>query len=143
MIIIGADHGGYELKENIKTYLQEQNEDILDVGAYNVDGEDNFSNFVVLMAKSFKEYPNSKIIAVCGSGVGMNIGLNKNKNIFCCLGHSVNEVKLAREHNNINALALGGRTTSLEEAKQMIEVFLKTEHLGGKYLQRMTDIDNQ
>ena len=93
------------------------------------------------MAKSFKDYPDSPIIAVCGSGVGMNIGLNKQKGIFCCLGHSVEEVAKAREHNNINALALGGRTTELENAKQMVKAFLTTEHLGGKYTKRMTDID--
>ena len=141
MIILGADHAGFDLKEELKNYLQELNEDILDVGAYKVDSEDDFSSFVKLMAKSFKDYPDSQIIAVCGSGVGMNIGLNKQKGIFCCLGHSTEEVSKAREHNNINALALGGRTTELENAKQMVKAFLTTEHLGGKYTKRMTDID--
>ena len=141
MIILGADHAGFELKETLKNYLQELNEDILDVGAYKVDSEDDFSTFVKLMAKSFKDYLDSQIIAVCGSGVGMNIGLNKQKGVFCCLGHTVEEVVKAREHNNINALALGGRTTEVENAKQMVKAFLTTKHLGGKYAKRMTDID--
>ena len=141
MIILGADHAGFELKETLKNYLQELNEDILDVGAYKVDSEDDFSTFVKLMAKSFKDYPDSQIIAVCGSGVGMNIGLNKQKGVFCCLGHNVEEVVKSREHNNINALALGGRTTEVENAKQMVKAFLTTKHLGGKYTKRMTDID--
>ena len=141
MVIIGSDHAGFELKEQIKNYLQELNMSILDVGAYKLDPEDDFSQFVNLMAKSFEQNPKSQIIAVCGSGIGMNIGLNKQKGIFSALGHSVEEVSKAREHNNINALALGGRTTSFEDAKQMIDAFLNTKHLGGKYLKRMKDID--
>lgn len=141
MVIIGSDHAGFELKEQIKNYLQELNMSILDVGAYKLDPEDDFSQFVNLMAKSFEQNPKSQIIAVCGSGIGMNIGLNKQKGIFSALGHSVEEVSKAREHNNINALALGGRTTCFEDAKQMIDAFLNTKHLGGKYLKRMKDID--
>lgn len=141
MIILGADHAGYELKEEIKNYLIEQNEDIVDVGAFKVDQEDNFSTFVNLMSKAFMSNAEANIIACCGSGVGMNIGLNKIRGVFSCLGHSVEEVKKAREHNNINALALGGRTTNFDLAKQMVEVFLNTEHLGGKYTKRMEEID--
>lgn len=142
MIILGADHAGFELKENIKNYLIEQNEDIVDVGAFKVDQEDDFSTFVKLMAKAFSGNAEAKIVACCGSGVGMNIGLNKIKGVFSCLGHSVEEVKKAREHNNINALALGGRTTTFNLAKKMVEAFLTTEHLGGKYTKRMEEIDN-
>lgn len=142
MIILGADHAGFELKENIKNYLIEQNEDIVDVGAFKVDQEDDFSTFVKLISKAFLNNNQVKIIACCGSGVGMNIGLNKIKGVFSCLGHSVEEVKKAREHNNINALALGGRTTTFNLAKKMVEAFLTTEHLGGKYTKRMEEIDN-
>ncbi len=141
MIIIGSDHAGYSLKEEIKNYLQEINEDIVDVGAYSVDAEDNFSEFVVKMVKAYNMNKTSKIIAICGSGVGMNIGLNKNKGIFCVLGHNKAEVEKAREHNNVNALSLGGRVTSLEDAKEMISAFLNTNHLGGKYEERMKLID--
>lgn len=141
MIIIGCDHAGFELKNKIKEYLQQINEDIVDVGAYLEDKEDDFSTYIHLMVKAFNLSENARIIAVCGSGVGMNIGLNKNKGIFSVLGHSVQEVEKAREHNNVNALSLGGRTTSFEDAKSMINVFLNTKHLGGKYLNRMIDID--
>lgn len=142
MIILGADHAGYQLKEEIKNYLIEQNEDIVDVGAFKLDNEDNFSTFVRLIKKAFMSNTEAKIIACCGSGVGMNIGINKIKGVFSCLGHSVEEVKKAREHNNINALTLGGRTTDFDLAKKMVEVFLNTENLGGKYIKRMEEIDN-
>ncbi len=141
MIILGADHGGLELKEKIKEYLQEINENIVDVGAYEVDSEDDFSTFVHLMTKAFDINPNAKIIAVCSSGVGMSIGLNKHKGIFSTVGHSEEEIKVAREHNNINALTLGGKTTNFEDAKKMINTFLNTSHLGGKHLKRMIAIE--
>ena len=141
MIIIGCDHAGFKLKENIKNYLQKLNLDIVDVGAFNEHSQDDFSKYALLMAKIFEDYKDAKLIAVCGSGVGMNIALNKQKGIFCVLGHSTKEVKKAREHNNVNALALGGRTTCVCRAKRMIKAFLNTKHLGGKYLKRMNDID--
>lgn len=141
MIILGSDHAGFELKEKVKAYLMELGEDLVDVGAFNVDPEDDFSNYVSLMAKAKDESKNTRIIAVCGSGVGMCIGLNKKKNIFCVLGHNEEEVKLAREHNDVNALALAGRKTSFEEAKAIINVFLSTKHLGGKYARRMANLE--
>ena len=141
MVIIGCDHAGFKLKEKIKNYLQKLNMDIVDVGAFNEHSEDDFSKYALLMAKVFEDYKDANLIAVCGSGVGMNIALNKQKGIFCVLGHSAKEVKKAREHNNVNAVAFGGRTTCFIKAKRMINAFFKTKHLGGKYLKRMTDID--
>ena len=142
MIIIGCDHAGFELKEKIKKYLINKNEyAIVDVGAFKLDNEDNFSKYVKLMLKSFDENKSSRIIAVCGSGVGMSIGLNKHKGVFCVLGYSEDEVKTARQHNDVNALALGGRVLSFARAKKIIDVFLSTEHLGGKYKKRMEEIN--
>ena len=141
MIILGCDHAGFKLKEKIKNYIQKIETDIVDVGAFNEYAQDDFSKYALLMAKIFEDYKDAKLIAVCGSGVGMNIAMNKQKGIFCVLGHSVKEIKKAREHNNVNAIAFGGRTTSFLKAKRMLKVFLNTEHLGGKYLKRMNDIE--
>lgn len=141
MIILGSDHAGLELKEKLKKCLQDKGHDLVDVGAFKEDSNDSFADYVKLMAKAFKECKDAKIIAVCGSGVGMSIGLNRNNGIYCVLGYSVEEVKTARLHNNVNALALGGRVLSLNKAKKMIEIFLNTEHLGGKYLERMKNLD--
>ncbi|NCB48748.1 MAG: RpiB/LacA/LacB family sugar-phosphate isomerase [Clostridia bacterium] len=141
MIIIGADHAGFELKEKIKKSLQKENFDIVDVGAFKVDDVDDFSHFVKLLVKVFDENKECKIISVCGSGVGMNVGLNKHKGIRAVVGHTVEEIVLAREHNNVNALSLSGRTTSLILAKKMINAFLNTKNLSGKYEKRMKDIE--
>ena len=141
LIIIGADHAGLELKEKVKTWLTEKPIDIVDVGAFSFDKMDDFSKYVLLIRKCFDQNKDAKIIAFCGSGIGMNIGLNKHKNIRCVVGHSVEEVSIAVRHNNINALALGGRTTTLAKAKKMIEEFLSCKALKGKYAKRMQDIE--
>lgn len=141
MIIIGCDHGGFDLKEALKEYLQEINEDIVDVGAYNLDNNDNFSDYVLKLVKAYNMNKDAKIIAICGSGVGMSIGLNKNKGILSVVGHSEEEVKIAREHNNVNALCMGGRVINLNLAKKLVNAFLNTSHLGGKHLDRMNAIE--
>lgn len=160
MIILGADHGGFELKEKIKEKLCKESYSIVDVGAFEMDSEDDFSKFVKLMCNAFDnatsgnlscenlqkndeknaEIEDVKIIAFCGSGVGVSIGLNKHKNIFCAVGHSKEEVEKACLHNGINALALGGRVTTLEDAEKMVDVFLSTKSLGGKYARRMQEL---
>jgi ribose 5-phosphate isomerase B len=80
-------------------------------------------------------------IFVCGSGVGISMAANRYKGIRAALCHCVEYAKMARLHNNANVLCLGGRFLTLEEAKAMIETFLNTEFLGGKYQVRMAMMD--
>lgn len=154
MIILGADHGGFELKEHIKQMLAKKGYSIVDVGAFEMDENDDFSHFVRLMCNAFDKAPSDasaerkdenvcsdvRILAFCGSGVGVSIGLNKHRDIFCAVGHSKEEVEKARMHNGINALALGGRVTTKENAEEMVEAFLTTDSLGGKYARRMQEL---
>ena len=141
MIVIGCDHGGFELKNKIKDYLVDLDEIVLDVGALELDELDDFSTYARLIAKSMKK-ENAKAIAICGSGVGMCIALNRYEGIYAVNGIDSEKVKLARQHNNINALCLGGRMVSYKDAEKMVKAFLETEFLGGKYQKRIDDIDN-
>lgn len=141
MIIVGADHAGFELKEKVKKFLQKRGEKVVDVGAFSLDENDDFSHFAALLKKAFVKDERCRIISFCGSGVGMNIALNKQKNIRGMVGHNEKEVELARQHNNINALSLSGRTTSLISAKKMVTLFLSTKELKGKYERRMREIE--
>ena len=141
MIIVGCDHGGFELKNKIKDYLVDLDEIVLDVGALELDELDDFSTYARLIAKSMKK-ENAKAIAICGSGVGMCIALNRYEGIYAANGIDSEKVKLARQHNNINALCLGGRMVSYKDAEKMVKAFLETEFLGGKYQKRIDDIDN-
>lgn len=141
LIILGSDHGGYEIKEKIKNWLIKQNFNIVDTGAFSLDNNDDFSKYVLLMRKCFDENSDAKVISFCSSGVGMNIGLNKHKGIKCIVAHNVEEVRLACQHNGINALSIGGKHTSLIKAKSMISCFLNEKSLKGKYAKRMQDIE--
>lgn len=141
MIVIGCDHGGFELKNIIKDYLVDLDEIVLDVGALEFDELDDFSTYAKLIAENMKN-ENAKGIAICGSGVGMCIALNKFKGIYAVNGIDEEKVKLSREHNNVNALCLGGRMVEVDSAKKMVKAFLETEFLGGKYQKRIDDIDN-
>lgn len=141
LIILGSDHGGFELKEKVKTWLTKQNYNIVDVGAFVKDDNDDFSKYVLLMRKCFDNNVDARVIAFCASGVGMNIGLNKHKGVRCVLAHDAQEVALARNHNDVNALAFGGKITTFVHAKHIIEAFLGEKSLKGKYVRRMSDIE--
>ena len=140
MIIIGCDHGGYEMKNFLKEYLLSKGEEVIDVGAKNFDAEDDFSTYAKLVAENVLKN-GCRGIAVCGSGVGMCIALNRFKGIYAVNGFDAEKVALARQHNNVNVLALGGRMISFDEAKDMVDAFLKTDFLAGKYQRRIDDID--
>ena len=141
LIVLGADHGGYELKEKVKTWLSKQNYNVVDTGAFALDKNDDFSKYVLLMRKCFDENSDAKIISFCSSGVGMSIGLNKHKGIKCLVAHTLDEVQIACQHNGINALSIGGKNTSFVKAKKMVSCFLSEKSLKGKYLKRMQDIE--
>lgn len=142
MIVLLCDHAGFELKEYLKNRLVKENYDIVDVGACELDENDDFSTYVGIVRNTIDTFnAENKIIAVCGSGVGMCIGLNKIKGVRCVVGHSVSEVEMARLHNDVNTLALGGRVTGKMLAYKMVKTFLETKSLGGKYARRMSDIE--
>lgn len=141
MIVFGADHAGFELKEYLKKYLFDQGYEIYDAGAYVLDEQDSFADITPKAIKVLQADPNNRAIIICGSGVGVCIASNRHKGVYACNCHSVKETIKARQHNNINVLNLGGRVICKCRAKAIVKAFLNTEHLGGKYLERMTKLD--
>ncbi len=143
MIIIGSDHGGWELKNYIKLYLLDNGYQLVDVGAETLDPEDDFSYYgKLLVNKMQQDLENNKGIFICGSGVGACIVCNRHKGIYAANCTNVDQVKLARNHNNLNVLNLGGRFVSQQDAIDMVKAFLDTEFFGGKYLRRCQDLDS-
>ncbi len=141
MIIFGADHAGFELKEYLKDYLYKQGYEIYDAGAFEIDGEDSFADITPEAIKVLRQDKNNKAVIICGSGVGVCIASNRFKGVYAANCHSVKEVKKAREHNGINVLNLGGRVISKCKAKRILNAFLTTDSLGGKYEKRMKKLD--
>lgn len=142
MIIIGSDHGGLELKNYIKQYLLDKGYQLQDIGAKNLDPLDDFSYYGKLVATQVaKDTKNNKGIFLCGSGVGACIVCNRQKGCYAANCHSVEQVVLSRQHNNLNILNLGGRFIDKDLAIKMVDAFLNTDFLGGKYQDRLEDID--
>ena len=135
-----ADHAGFDLKEALKEYLSKSNE-IIDVGANVVDNDDSYVDYAKRANKQVVDN-NCYGIYVCGSGVGMSIVANKQRGIRAVMPASVELVEKSRQHNDANVLCLGARFMTVEEAKKIVDKFLSTDFLGGKYQARIQSIEN-
>lgn len=141
-IIMCTDHAGLELKEQIKKYLLTKNYEIFDVGANVFDSEDSYVFYAKLANKEVvKDLENNIGIYVCGSGVGMSIVANKQKGIRAVDSWSEEIAQKSREHNNANVLCLGARFVTPKDAFKIVDKFLSTTFLSGKYKQRVDDIE--
>lgn len=141
-ISIGADHAGFEFKERLKKYLIESGHEVQDFGAYTLDNEDDFTDYAILVAKSVAEAKSERGVLVCGSGIGMSIAANKVKGVNAVNCTCLEFAELSRKHNNTNVICFPGRFLSVEDAEVYLDVWLKTEFLGGKYLKRNLKIDS-
>lgn len=154
-IYIGADHRGYKLKEELKKWLIESDRRVIDCGNDHYDVSDDFPDFSLSVAESVAgktdsaenlptlKNPKNLGIVVCGSGVGVNIVANKVRGVRASTAINVNEVALAREHDNINVLSISADFTSFSEAKKLIEVFLSTDFIPEeRFVRRLKKIEN-
>lgn len=135
-ISIGADHAGFEFKEKLKDYLVENGYEVLDFGAYAFDSEDDFTDYAIPVAMSVAKHECDRGVLVCGSGIGMSIAANKIKGVNAVNCTCVEFAELSRKHNNTNVICFPGRFLNVEDAKTYLDVWLKTEFLGGKYEKR-------
>ena len=123
-VYLGADHAGFETKNLIAEHLTKQGHEVIDCGAHTYDAEDDYPAFCIEAAQRTINDPGSLGIVLGGSGNGEQIAANKVKGARCALAWSEETAKLAREHNDANVVAVGGRQHSLEEATELIEAFL-------------------
>ena len=139
MLYIANDHGGYDLKTRIIAYLDKIGIEYVDLGTDSTESVD----FPVFCNKLVNEVikDDNRGILICGSGIGMSICANRNKGIRAALCTDVNMSKLCRQHNNANVLVLPGRYMNITKAKKVVDAFLNTQFLGGKYKTRMDMID--
>jgi len=140
MIAMGSDHGGYELKEEIKRYFDEQGIEYKDMGCYSPDRVD-YPNIAEAVAKQIVNKQCDKGILICRSGLGMAICANKFKGIRCTPCHNENTAKFSRLHNNSNILALGADGITVNEAICMVRMWLATEFEGGRHTERLNIIE--
>ena len=129
MIYLGADHGGYHLKEKVKQWLTEWGEKYEDYGNREYDENDDYPKYAFEVAKKVAEndQDGAKGILLCRSAVGMVIAANKIKGARGAAVYDEQMARLSREHNNANIIGLSGDRLNEEEAKQIIRVFLETK----------------
>lgn len=148
MIYLGADHAGFELKEELKKHLLEQGKKVEDLGAFELNEEDDYPDFVRPVATKValslsKGEKDAFGIVLGGSGQGEAIAANKVKGIRAAVyyGGSLDIVKLSRQHNNANILSLGARFLTKEQALEAVDVWLKTAFEGGNHERRIEKIE--
>jgi RpiB/LacA/LacB family sugar-phosphate isomerase len=138
-IIIGSDHAGFSLKEDIKEYLSEMEYTVTDVGTLSLESVD-YPDFGVKVAERVSSGEFSRGILVCGSGVGMAIVANKFPYIRAVLCLDAETARLSRLHNDSNILVLAGRRTDKDTAKSIVRIWLNTEFEGGRHQRRIDKI---
>ncbi|AEF39533.1 ribose-5-phosphate isomerase [Hoyosella subflava] len=139
-VYLGADHAGFELKNQIKDHLEALGYEPIDCGAFEYDALDDYPAFCIDAARKVVKDPGSLGIVLGGSGNGEQIAANKVPGARCALAWSVETAQLARQHNNAQLMGLGGRMHSKEEAFAIVEAFLTTPWSDEERHQRRIDI---
>ena len=136
MIALGCDHGGYALKEHIKTYLEGKGLSYKDFGTFSTDSCD-YPVFGRAAAEAVASGECDRGIVICTTGIGISITANKVKGIRCALCGDPLSAEMTRRHNDANMLAMGAGIVGPNLAERIVEVFLNTEFEGGRHARRV------
>ena len=140
-IYIGADHRGFELKEQLKPWLMEEGHKVVDCGNTVLDPLDDFPDYSFAVAEQVSDDPKSLGILICGSGGGVTIAANKVTGVRCVTASRAQDVKHNRAHDDANVLAVAANFTNAGDAKKLITAFLETKFSGEeKYKRRIAKI---
>ncbi|MCD8502198.1 MAG: ribose 5-phosphate isomerase B [Bacillaceae bacterium] len=140
-VAIGSDHGGMNIKEEIKDYMKSKDIDFIDVGCTCNDSVD-YPDYALPVADKVATGEVDRGILICGTGIGMSIAANKVKGIRCALVHDLFSAKATREHNDSNVLAMGERVIGPGLAREIAKVWLETEYEGGRHQNRLDKISS-
>ena len=135
-IAVGADHAGFELKNYLRDALIAQGHEVEDLGTNSKESID-YPDYARAVAKKVGSGAADFGILCCSSGVGMSIAANKVRGVRAALGVHDEEVRLTRQHNNANVLALGQRFTAPQHALDLVKIFLETPFEGGRHTRRV------
>ncbi len=138
---IASDHGGYELKQHIKKYFEEEGIEYVDYGTDSTESVD-YPDFGYRLSKGVLDKECEKGIVVCGTGIGISISCNKVPGIRCALCGDTYSARMSIEHNNANVLALGGRVVGKDLAIEITSTWLKAEFQGGRHERRVNKISD-
>ena len=138
-IFLSSDHGGFELKEKVKSFLIDNNFEYEDLGCSSLEPVD-YPDYAKLLSKKIKDNNNSKGILFCGTGIGISMAANRFPHIRAALCTSIEMASKSRKHNNANVLALGGRILEDNLALEIVKEFLYTDFEAGRHSLRVDKI---
>ncbi len=140
-IIIGSDHGGFELKEVCRNFMETLPDcEVTDAGTFSEDSMD-YPQVAHKVAKAVSEGEFTRGILICGTGIGMSVTANRYPGVRACLCHNLFTARLSREHNDANILVMGGRVIGKGIAIEMVKLFLQTPFDGGRHELRLNQIE--
>lgn len=126
IIYLGADHRGFSLKETIKSLLRESGYDVVDKGALDFIGGDDYPKYAAAVAREISKNPEGRGILICGSGIGVDVVANKFPGVRSALAISARHVAAARNDDDVNVLSIAADFTGADDAAKIVEVFLTT-----------------
>ncbi len=138
-LVIGSDHGGYELKELIQKHLEARDIPVTDMGCYSPESVD-YPDIARTVGLAVAADDNVRGILICGTGIGISIAANKVPGIRAALCHDTTTARLAALHNHANILCIGGRTTGPETARDIVDSWLNHSFEGGRHQRRLDKI---
>ncbi len=136
MIALGCDHGGFELKENIKKHFDKNNIEYKDFGVHTCQSID-YPEIATVVCDAIVSGECDKGLLFCGTGIGMSIAANKFNGIRAACCSDTFSAKYTRLHNNANVLCLGGRVVGAGLATEIVDLFINTEYEGGRHQKRL------
>lgn len=140
-IAIASDHAAVDLKTILREWLIDEGHEVADLGP---DGHDSvdYPDYGYKLAEVVAEGTAERGIALCGSGIGISISVNRNPHVRCALVSEPLSAALAREHNDANIIAMGARLTGIDMAKACVTAFLSTDFGGGRHQRRVDKLSN-
>ncbi|MGB9630160.1 MAG: ribose 5-phosphate isomerase B [Thermodesulfobacteriota bacterium] len=137
---IASDHGGFELKEEIKRFLESIGILTIDMGTFSRDSVD-YPDYGMLVAEKVSKGELERGILICGTGIGMSIVANKFKGVRAALANDLYSARFSREHTDANVLVIGGRIVGKGLAKEIVKTWLDTPFSGGRHKRRLEKIE--
>ena len=140
-IAIASDHAAIDLKTELREWLIEQGHEVADLGPDTGDSVD-YPDFGYKLANVLADGTAERGVALCGSGIGISMSVNRNPSVRCALVSEPLSAALSREHNDANCIAMGARLTGSDMAKGCLTAFLETEFAGGRHQRRVDKLSN-
>lgn len=131
-LVISSDHAGFELKEEVRAYLAKAGHEVLDLGAYKVEPQDDYPDFAERVGDAIRAGEAPRGILICGSGVGVSIAANKMPGIRAGMCHDTYSAHQGVEHDDMNVLVIGARIVASALAYELVDAFLRAKFISNE-----------